>query len=266
MCGVDNVKHVLPLRLRGRALSVYQQLSSDQQEDLQQVKQALLVAFVPDPFVAFDTFVSCCLCPGKTVDKYLGDLQDLARLIKENTSDRWLSFAFVSGLPGPVRWKLHGSSRMEHMTQEQILARGRWACCCSGWATPGSSSCACGPTCNSQQTEHSHSAVLQVWNSQSLCQRLSAAWGQITKSAPTDTLLSVPATRTCRIKVSGKWGKGREASTTLSPHKLEVLPVMKVKINGMDWIAFVDSGGFSSVVSGMLCRPEVWKNTTLHRK
>ena len=54
---------------------------------LQQVKQALLVAFVPDPFVAFDTFVLRCLCPRETVDEYLGDLQDLAHLIKENTSD-----------------------------------------------------------------------------------------------------------------------------------------------------------------------------------
>ena len=103
MCGVDNVERVLPLRLRGGALSVYRRLTSDQREDLQQVKQALLVAFAPDPFVAFDTFVSRRLRPRETVDEYLGDLQDLARLIEENTSDQWLSCAFVSGLPGPVR-------------------------------------------------------------------------------------------------------------------------------------------------------------------
>ena len=103
MCGVDNIERVLPLRLRGGALSVYQQLTHDQKEDLQQVKQALLMAFAPDPFVAFDTFVSRHLRPGETLDEYLGDLQDLVRLIEENTSDRWLSCAFVSGLPGPVR-------------------------------------------------------------------------------------------------------------------------------------------------------------------
>ena len=125
MCGVDNVEHVLPLRLRGRALSVYQRLTCDQREDLQQIKQALLVAFAPDPFVAFDTFVSRRLRHGETVDEYLGDLQDLACLIEENTPDWWLSYAFVSGLPGPVRRQLRGSSRMEHMTLEQILARAR---------------------------------------------------------------------------------------------------------------------------------------------
>ena len=99
MCGVDNVERVLPLRLRGGALSVYRQLTRDQREDLQQVKQALLVAFAPDPFVACDTFVSRRVHPGETMDKYLGDLQDLAHLIEENTSDRWLSCAFMSGPP-----------------------------------------------------------------------------------------------------------------------------------------------------------------------
>ena len=89
-------------------------LTVNQREDLQQVKQTLLVAFAPDSFVAFETFVSRRLRPRETVDEYLGD---------QNTSDRWLSCAFVSGLPGPVRRQLPGSSRMEHMTLEQILAR-----------------------------------------------------------------------------------------------------------------------------------------------
>ena len=123
MCCVNSVEHVLPLRLRHGVLSVYQRLTRDQKEDLQQVKQGLLVAFAPNPFVAFDTFVSRHLCPGETVDEYLGDLQDLACLIEENTSDRWLSCTIVSGLPSPVRRQLCGSSRMEHMTLEQILAR-----------------------------------------------------------------------------------------------------------------------------------------------
>ena len=120
MCGVDNVEHVLPLRLRGGALSVYRWLTRDQREDLQQVKQAPLMAFV-----AFDTFVSCRLHTEETVHEYLGDLKDLARLIKGNTSDRWFSCAFMSGLPGLVKRQLHGSSRMEHITLEQILARAR---------------------------------------------------------------------------------------------------------------------------------------------
>ena len=62
----------------------------------------------------------------------------------------------------------------------------------------------------------------------------------------------------------GKLGKEREAGTPLSPHKLEeVLSVMKVKVNGMDRIALVDSGCSLSVVSGMLCRSEVWRSTAI---
>ena len=38
---------------------------------------------------------------------------------------------------------------------------------------------------------------------------------------------------------------------------------MKVKVNGIDWIALVDSGCSSSIVSGMFCRPELWKSTAI---
>ena len=38
---------------------------------------------------------------------------------------------------------------------------------------------------------------------------------------------------------------------------------LKVKINGMDRIALVNSGGSPSVVSGMLCRLDVRKNTAI---
>ena len=74
----------------------------------------------------------------------------------------------------------------------------------------------------------------------------------------------VQATKTCGIKLSGKQDKEQEVSTTLSPHKLEeVLPVMKMKVNGIDRIALVDSSCSSSVVSRMLCRPKVWKCTAI---
>ena len=64
--------------------------------------------------------------------------------------------------------------------------------------------------------------------------------------------------------MSGKRGKGREASTTLSPRKLDkVLPVIKVNINGQNRIALVDSGCSSSVVSGLLCQPRMRKGTAI---
>ena len=266
MCGVDNVEHVLLLRLRGGALSVYRQLTHDQREDLQQVKQALLIAFAPDPFAAFNTFVSCHLRPGETVDEYLGDLQDLARLTKENTSDWWLSCAFVSGRPSPVRRQLRGSSRIEHMTLEQILARARALMTeeaevdepVARWARQRRvlPPVPVGPP----STPDKQNAVAVQ------CYKCGGPnhFARDCRQLRGKSRRALPTTRTCRIEVSGKRGKGWEASTTLSPHKLEeVLPVMKVKVNGMDQIALVDSGCSSSVVSGMVCRPKVWKSTAI---
>ena len=218
------------------------------------------MAFASDPFVAFDTFVSRRLRSEETVDEYLGDLQDLARLIEENTSDRWLSCAFVLELPGPVRRQLREPSRIEHVTLEQILARVRvlmteevdepvsaaaWRCRVLSRVPVGLPST---PT-NRTQSQCSATSV--------------------------EVLIILPETvgspganhgeRSRRYAVISASNKdiSREAGTTLSPHKLEMLPVMKVKVNGMDRIALVDSGCSSSVVSGMLCRPEVWKSTAI---
>ena len=58
--------------------------------------------------------------------------------------------------------------------------------------------------------------------------------------------------------------RGREVSTILSPHRLkEVLPVIKVQIDGVDRTALVDSGCSSSVVSGSICQPKRQKRTTI---
>ena len=51
------------------------------------MKQALLVAFAPDPFVAFDKFISRRLHHGETVNEYLGDLQDLVHLFGGSMSN-----------------------------------------------------------------------------------------------------------------------------------------------------------------------------------
>ena len=184
MCGVDNIERVLPLRLGGGALSVYRRLTRDQREDLQQVKQALLMAFAPDPFVAFDIFVSRHLCPRETVDEYLGDLQDLARLIEENTSDWWLSCAFVSGLPGPVRRQLRGSSRMEHMTLEQILTRAR--------------------ALMTEEVEVDEPVAAAAGQ----CQVLPHVPLGRPSTPDKQNAVAVQATRTCGIEVSGKQDKG----------------------------------------------------------
>ena len=179
MCGVHNIERVLPLRLRGGALSVYRWLTHDQREDLQQH-----MAFALDPFVAFDTFVSRCLLPGETVDEYLGDLQDLAHLIERNTSDQWLSCAFVSGLPSPVRRQLRGSSGMEHMTLEEILARAR--------------------ALMMEEVEVNEPVAAAARR----CQVLPRVPVGPPSTPDKQNAVAVQAARTCSIEVSGKRGKG----------------------------------------------------------
>ena len=249
-------------RLRGGALSVYRRLTRDQREDLQQVKQALLVAFALDTFVAFDTFVSRRLHPGEIVDEYLVDLQDLAHLIEENTSDRWLSCAFVSGLPGPVRRQLRGSSRMENMTLEQILASAR-ALMTEEAEVNEPVAAAAGrhrvlprvPVAPPSTPDKQNAVTVQCYKCGGPnhfardCRQLG---GKSQRALSEIRCYQCQQQGHVASRCPGTRGKGREAGTTLSPHKLEVLPLMKVKVNRMDRIALVDSGCSSSVVSGML--------------
>ena len=54
LCEIKKVERVLPLCLRGGALAVYCQLSEEQKADIQQIKHALLTAFMTNLFMAFD--------------------------------------------------------------------------------------------------------------------------------------------------------------------------------------------------------------------
>ena len=74
----------------------------------------------------------------------------------------------------------------------------------------------------------------------------------------------MPGERAYCIKVSGKRVQGLEVSTALSPCRLqEVLPVLKVRINGVERKALVDSGCSWSLVSGSICRPDREQHTTV---
>ena len=58
LCTMNNVKHVLPLRLRGGALPIYRQLSAGQKADAEQIKQALITMYATDAVNAYDQFVT----------------------------------------------------------------------------------------------------------------------------------------------------------------------------------------------------------------
>ena len=125
LCTMKNVERVLPLRLRRGALAIYRQLSAEQKADAEQIKLALITANATDALNAYDQFVTRQLRPDETVDKFFAELRRLARLVGGPLLERWLTFAFVSGLPQHVKHLLRASSRMETMSAELLLTRVR---------------------------------------------------------------------------------------------------------------------------------------------
>ena len=52
----------------GDAFGIYQQLSEEKKGDFDAIKNALLIAFTMDSFVAYMQLVKCCLHWGVTAD------------------------------------------------------------------------------------------------------------------------------------------------------------------------------------------------------
>ena len=75
----------------------------EKKADAEQIKQALITAYATDAFNAYDQFVTWHLCPDETVDKFFAELRQLARLIGGLLPKRWLTCAFVSGLPQHIK-------------------------------------------------------------------------------------------------------------------------------------------------------------------
>ena len=125
LCAMKNVECVLPLRLRGGALAIYRQLSAEQKANAEQINQVLITAYAANAFNAYDQFVTQKLRPGEMVDRFFAALQQLARLVGEPLPERWLTCAFISGLPQNVKHLLRASSRMETMSAEQLLTRAK---------------------------------------------------------------------------------------------------------------------------------------------
>ncbi|KFD49845.1 LOW QUALITY PROTEIN: hypothetical protein M513_09312 [Trichuris suis] len=124
LCGIVDIARVLPLRLTGGALAVYQQLANEDRKDVGRIKEALTAAFAVDRFAAHRQFASRRLNMGESPDVFLADLRRLGTLAG-GVSESFLGCAFVAGLPEYVQDLLRAGARMEELTLNQLVARAR---------------------------------------------------------------------------------------------------------------------------------------------
>ena len=125
LCEISKIERVLQLRLKGTARETYRQLSKEQQDDVEEIKRALIKAYETDSFVAFEQFTTRHLRPEESADEFLTDLQRLARLVGETPPECWIKSTFVNGLPSDVKGLLRSSTRLETLTLREVLERAR---------------------------------------------------------------------------------------------------------------------------------------------
>ena len=90
--------------------------AKEQQDDVEEIKHALIRAYGTNSFVAFEQFTTRRLCPEETADEFLTDLQRLAQLVRETPPECWIKSTFVNGLP-------RTSTRLETLTLREVLER-----------------------------------------------------------------------------------------------------------------------------------------------
>ena len=115
---------VIPLRLKGGAMSVYRQLSDEDKKDAGKVKSALKRAFALDKFAAYERFADRRLRPGESVDVFIAELEQLASLFGGMTEEG-ISCAFVTGLPDSVRQVLRAGARVDSLSLRELADRAR---------------------------------------------------------------------------------------------------------------------------------------------
>ncbi|KFD49045.1 hypothetical protein M513_10093 [Trichuris suis] len=123
LCGIVDIARVLPLRLTGGALAVYQQLANEDRKDVGRIKEALTAAFAVDRFAAHRQFASRRLNMGESPDVFLADLRRLGTLAG-GVSESFLGCAFVAGLPEYIQDLLRAGARMEEHTLNQLVGAG----------------------------------------------------------------------------------------------------------------------------------------------
>ena len=123
---VGNLADFLPLYLDGHALSIYLEMTDDEQKNADTIEKKLKEAFSDSQFVAYSKLTNL-KWTGEPVDVFCNEIRRLAGLaeFEGDALERMVRLAFVNGLPHSIGIELQQVSGIHSMNMSDILSRAR---------------------------------------------------------------------------------------------------------------------------------------------
>ena len=123
---VSDEANFIPLYLEDGGLSVYMEMSSNDQASAAKIKERLLEAFSDSMFVAY-TKLMATKWTGEAVDVYINELRRLAGLagFKDDALDQLVKLSFVTGFPDDISVELQQISNVKAVAISTVLSRAR---------------------------------------------------------------------------------------------------------------------------------------------
>uniref|UniRef100_A0A5S6QFN5 Peptidase A2 domain-containing protein n=2 Tax=Trichuris muris TaxID=70415 RepID=A0A5S6QFN5_TRIMR len=246
---------MIGLRLTGAAFEVYDQMAPEDQGKLDKVRERLLTAFAPDPFIAYDELITRRLRDRETADAFLAALRQLA-LPAGGVSERVMTSIFVRGLPEQIQDALRAGARMETLTLDKLLSRAR-AMLAKGPSDWNGNLAIVAASSSSSPEARVSGTVLRCYAS------LMAA-GRSTKEGDERAAVGLIVIHQEDPKTFRETKAGRVLRRRALPSLIKALPSVWIQVDGVDRRALVDSGCTSCVVHAPCCRRWSKQPTSLY--
>ena len=121
--GINDLAGLASLYVAGHANFVVEQLRSEQKKDFNEVERALVEAFAPDVFEAYEMFSERKWIPGEPVDVFMIELRRLGS--RAAVPESMYRLAFMKGLPKEVSSAIKSTRGSKFFTAQEILEMAR---------------------------------------------------------------------------------------------------------------------------------------------